>query len=180
MRSDLELAFPFEDAWRLAWLSGAQLRAGLERAARKSAERDCQSALQVAGMRLRIRCDACRSGSEDCLEIEAPPGLVAEERLLVALPSYLTQSGADFEHAAPRSSPLEVSLVDELARSFAASSPVRDMEACARDLQQLSSSRCAEGFGALACPLGAEAAAAACRNLREPSGGRDGRIELLP
>lgn len=182
LRSDLELAFPFEDAWRLTWLSGAQLREGLERAARKSAARDCQSALQVAGLRLKIRCSACAASSPGCLEIERPgaSALADEERLLLALPSYLTLPGADFELAADSGAPLELSLVDELAQRFRAASPLRDLERCQRELPRLSLARCGEAFGRVECPLDAEAAATICRGLSEPRGERDGRIQLVP
>src|SRR6185503_16923373 len=95
------LAFPFAEPWLQVVLSGAALRRGLERAARRSAARHCESTLQVSGLKLRVACAACARGAANCLEATRPApwgGAPLDDGaiLVVALPSYLTLPGADF------------------------------------------------------------------------------------
>jgi 5'-nucleotidase / UDP-sugar diphosphatase len=178
LRGDLSLAFPFEEPWRLVWLSGAQLRVGLTRSARKSAARDCESALQVAGLRLEQHCSACESGSPACLRAWRGQGeLRDQERLLVALPAYLTLAGADFE-LATGGADVDVSVSDAIA-GFVAGAPPGDASACARAVLAGSPERCAAMFG-VGCPASVETARAVCRRLPEVKGMRDGRVEMLP
>ena len=101
LRSDLELALPFDEPWRLVWLSGRDLRQALEQSALRSAQRGCESVLQLAGVRLRVRCSACAARRRDCLEIarSGPLGdaaLADDAWLLVVLPVYLTLGSGDF------------------------------------------------------------------------------------
>ena len=120
-RAGLELLFPFDEPWRRGWLSGRELRQGLERAAWQSAARGCVSVLQIAGLCLKIRCGACEARRADCLEIGrmAPldgAKLGDDELLLVALPAYLTRASADFEPAAAATTEISGSVADALAR----------------------------------------------------------------
>ncbi|RYZ06635.1 MAG: bifunctional metallophosphatase/5'-nucleotidase [Myxococcales bacterium] len=177
---DLELAFPFEEPWRLASLAGRELRVGLDRAARKSASRGCESALQVSGLWLRVHCGACREELTTCWRAgRGESELRDDERLLVALPRYLTLPGADFEAVGPLGSELSLSLSQALRRQFGTVPLVRDPGDCARDWQQAPASRCAEAFG-LWCPLDGARAWSVCAALPQVEGGRDGRIEMLP
>jgi 5'-nucleotidase len=185
LRSDLDLAFPFDDAWRLVWLDGETLLHGLERAAWRSAARDCESALQVSGLRLAMRCAACLARSADCLQIShpSPAGEVAlepEAWLLVALPNYLALDGGDFEAVGGTGTELAESVVDAVTR-FLQSQPFSgDDEACQRALRELSPARCREAFDELACPLPGSQALATCRGLPRVEGRRDGRVVMEP
>jgi len=184
--SDLALAFPFDEPWRLVRLSGRTLRRGLERAALRSAQRECESTLQVAGLRLRIDCSACLSRQRACLKVErwgatAGATLTDDAQLLVALPEYLTLPGADFEDLLEPGSALAGSTLDFIARRLASlPATSRHVEPCANALQSWSGARCREAFGALACPLDAARARAFCGALPVAEGGRDGRVELAP
>jgi 5'-nucleotidase/UDP-sugar diphosphatase len=186
-RSDLELAFPFDELWRLGWLSGRSLRQGLERAAWQSAARGCVSALQIAGLRLTMRCGACSARDSGCLELAHTAPLAGaelgdDELLLVALPAYLTLSGADFEDVAATTSEISGSVPDALARRLAdlPRPEADDTSACVTSVRHWPTSRCASAFGPEACPLSTERAQRACRALPVVRGGRDGRIEMLP
>ena len=185
--ADLELAFPFDEPWRLGWLSGRALRRGLERAAWRSATRDCVSVLQVSGLRLELHCAACAARSEGCLEVKrrlawGDASLVDDELLLVGLPAYLTLAGADFEDAAAVTTEIAGAVADTLGRYLAAQPAASSAEvaACADSFGQWTPSRCAEAFGAAACPLSPERARAICQELPAVRGGRDDRIQLLP
>ena len=185
LRSDLELAFPFDEPWRLVWLTGQRLRRGLLRAAWRSAARACESTLQIAGLRLRVDCSACAARAADCLQITRPNGAgsaaVADEAwLLTVLPQYLTLPGADFEDEALTGSDVEVSAEEAVARYLQAQPPVKDVAACQSSLAAWSEPRCREGFGALQCPLDQARARLACRALPLLEGARDGRIEMRP
>jgi hypothetical protein len=184
LRSDLELAFPFAEPWRLARLSGRELRAGLLRAAFKSAARDCESTLQVSGLRLHVRCRACAARAADCLQVErlGPFGaapLDDADWLWVALPEYLTLAGADFE-AAASGTELDISVPDALLRQREAQAGASAREPCLAELSGWPALRCREAFGASACPLGPAQALSLCRSLPALKGERDGRIEMLP
>jgi 5'-nucleotidase / UDP-sugar diphosphatase len=185
LRSDIALAFPFDEPWRLAWLSGRALRRGLERAAWRSAERSCESALQVAGLRLRIHCQACTARDAVCLEIERPGPLgnvplTDDAQVLVVLPAYLTLAGGDFDEVGDAGTEVAGTTADLLAHLLATRPVVGEAEGCARSLQAWSSLRCREAFGALSCPLDLERARTVCRTLPVAEGGRDGRISMLP
>lgn len=185
LRSDLDLAFPFDDAWRLVWLDGATLRRALERAAWRSAARDCESALQVSGLRLTLHCAACLARRPDCLEVvqntlAGDRALASDGWLLVALPGYLTLDGGDFEAVGGTGTELGVSVVDAIARYLRGRLSTGDNEVCERDLRALSPARCREAFGELACPLSAAEALATCRDLPRVEGGRDGRVVVEP
>jgi 5'-nucleotidase / UDP-sugar diphosphatase len=185
--SDLELAFPFDEPWRLGWLSARSLRQGLERAAWRSAGRNCVSVLQVAGLRLRLHCGACSARRSDCLEVVRPSAfgdlaLLDDQLLLVALPAYLTLAGADFEDAASDTTEISGSVSDALRR-YVATLPAAgeaDVAACAASLGHFAVSRCVEAFGPVACPLSTEHARSICRELPAVGGGRDDRVEMLP
>jgi 5'-nucleotidase / UDP-sugar diphosphatase len=184
LRSDLELAFPFAEPWRLTRVTGRALRRGLLRAAFKSAARDCESTLQVAGLHLRIRCAACRAQAAQCLEAErvGPLGTLPlddAEWLWLALPEYLTLGGADFEDVAGGSE-LEVSVPEVLGQNLASSPPFGELEPCVAALGSWSEARCGEAFSATACPVSAVRARAVCAALPELKGEHDGRIEMLP
>ena len=185
LRSDLDLAFPFDEPWRLVWLDGRTLRDALERGAVRSAQRGCEAALQVAGLRLEIRCGACEARSPDCLQIERPGPdgdvpLADDARLLVALPVYLTLASGDFEDVGATGSDLAGTTVAFIA-GYAASRGRRAAdEPCASELGAWSPSRCLEAFGVQGCPLSKARARAACQSLPEVEGGRDGRITVLP
>lgn len=186
LRSDLELALPFDEPWRVAWLSGRQLRLGLERAARRTAARDCESSVQLSGLTMQVDCAACARGSPDCLQVarltpfgEQPLG--EEQLLLVALPAYMTLESGDFAAAAAavvRS--LEATVSELVVTRFArlpplAAASLRDCEAAALEL---SGERCREAFGSL-CPVSSHALAR-CAELPAVRGGRDGRIRTQP
>jgi len=186
LRSDLALAFPFDEPWRLAWLSGRGLRRGLERAALRSAQRSCESALQVAGLELRVHCAACLARQRACLEI-ARPGprgsapLSDDAWLLVVLPEYVTLPGGDFDMVGTTGTEVAGSAEDFLVARLAALPPRgEDVEPCARSLRAWSTLRCREAFGALGCPLAPARARAVCRALPVAEGERDGRIAMLP
>ncbi|MES1184816.1 MAG: 5'-nucleotidase C-terminal domain-containing protein [Myxococcales bacterium] len=185
LRSDLVLAFPFDEPWRLIWLSGRRLRRGLDRAAARSAQRGCESALQVAGLELQIHCAACAAEGDGCLEIErlGPRGGVAladDAWLLVALPAYVTLPGGDFADLGEGGAEVAEGAADLLARRLATGPSLGESSACARELRRWSTFRCEEAFGNVACPLSAEAARAVCRSLPVVEGGRDGRIQMWP
>jgi hypothetical protein len=180
LAGDLALTFPFEEPWRLVWLSGNELNAGLLRAARKSAARDCEAALQLAGLWLHIDCAACGGERLDCFKAgrgESPLG--RDERLLVALPEYLTLPSADFDGVGERGERQELSVTGGFRRRAARAPLLLEPSRCARDLQQLSAARCAEAFG-IACPVQEERARLLCRALPSVEGARDGRIEMRP
>lgn len=185
LRSDLDLAFPFDDAWRLVWLDGRTLRQGLERAAWRSAARDCESTLQVSGLRLTIRCAACLARRADCLEI-ARPSLAGDSEpaadawLLVALPNYLALHGGDFEAVGSTGVELTTSVLDAVVRHLQSQPLAGDDEGCQRGLSSLSQVRCREAFGELACPLTRAQARATCRNLPSVEARRDGRVVVVP
>lgn len=185
LRDDLELAFPFAEPWRLVSLRGRELGEALARAARRSAARDCESTLQVAGLRLSVQCSACRAGAEPCLraERETPLGrkpLLDDERLLVVLPDYLARPGADFELAASAGALIELSVPEAIAELLSSRPPTREPAPCIGSLRAWSLSRCAQAFGALACPLEAERAAHECAKLPQVEETRDGRIQMWP
>jgi 5'-nucleotidase len=185
LRSDLELAFPFDEPWRLALVDLASLRRGLLRAARRSAGQDCTSVLQVAGLQLRLRCGSCRTGADDCLEVVrlgAWEGrrLGDSERLRLALPRYLTLAGADFEELGEQGAQVDGAIAPRLAEALSGLPRVRDLTACASALERSSASRCREAFGAWACPLAADVAEHVCRGLPQLEVERDERIEMLP
>jgi 5'-nucleotidase len=177
LRSDLELAFPFGEPWRLVRTSGAVLRAGLLRAAQRSVGQGCESSVQVAGMRLVVRCEACRAASSRCLSIDRP--LDDGEWLLVALPEYLTLAGADFE-ALSGGTELPLSVPDALTRLIAARPALADPEPCRAALAGWPSSRCTEAFPEPLCPLASARAQAICSALPLLEDPRDGRIEMQP
>jgi 5'-nucleotidase / UDP-sugar diphosphatase len=183
LRSDLELLFPFAEAWRVGWASGRALREGLERAARRSAERDCTSSLQVSGLRLQLRCAACRAGRSDCLTIARPTRIgdarLGESELFrVILPSYLTLTGADFEaFAAWEASALGPidALIEQVGRLTSGQAV-----GCEAQILAATPARCRSLFGSAACPASAERARALCRSLPVVEGERDDRIQMLP
>lgn len=184
LRSDLDLAFPFDEPWRLVWLTGRQLRRGLLRAAWRSAAHDCESTLQVAGIRLRIHCAACAVRHADCLQIARPGGVVGggpadDEWLLAVLPVYLTLPGADFDDVGTTGNDVDAAALELLARHVQASPRLNDVRACQGSLEAWSELRCREAFGTLACPLDHVRAQAACRALPLVEELRDGRIEML-
>jgi 5'-nucleotidase len=121
LRSDLELAFPFDEPWRLVWLSGRDLRGALSQSAVRSAQRDCESALQVAGLSLKVRCSACAARRADCLEIArlGPIGeatLTDDAWLLMVLPAYLTHGSGDFAAVGETGHEVAGTVVDFIAR----------------------------------------------------------------
>jgi 5'-nucleotidase len=187
LSSDLELEFPFDEPWRRVWLTGRTLRRGLESAARRSAARDCQTTLQVSGLRLRIHCAACADASEACVEIERPTpagfsALDDDEWLALALPDYLTQPGSYFEALAGLGH--EVAAAPGTAISGwlerSAKLPAPPLDACVDDLLRWPPTRCLEALGALQCPLLPAPARRLCATLPLLEGGRDGRVEMLP
>jgi 5'-nucleotidase len=187
LRSDLELALPFDEPWLVAWLSGRQLRSGLERAAERSAARGCESSLQLAGLSMELTCGACTRHSADCLRAtrttpfgEQPLG--DDQLLLVALPAYLTLDGADFAGAATtvvRS--LESTVGQLVAERLVRFPPLNASVAaeCAAAARSLSPERCREVSGEL-CPMAAAVAQALCSELPAARGGRDERIRAQP
>lgn len=185
LRSDLQLVFPFDEPWRLVWLTGRALRRGLEHAAWRSAARGCESVLQVSGLRLKIRCQACATRGSDCLDVQRPtplgPAPLGEEDwLLATLPGYLTLPGADFEVLGETGREVETTVEELFARHLRASPRPIDIAACQASLVAWSPARCREGFGAEACPLEPARGGAVCRALPNVEGARDGRIEMLP
>ncbi len=185
LRSDLDLAFPFDEPWRLVWLTGRALRRGLLRAAWRSAARDCESVVQVAGLRLKLRCSACLARRSDCLEIMRPSAaghasLADDGWLLAVLPVYLTLTGADFEDVAGQGSNVAATAEQLLMRHVQGLPSISDIKPCAASLEAWSELRCREGFGSLACPSNHARASATCRQLPLVEEERDGRIEMLP
>lgn len=180
LASDLGLAFPFEEPWRLVWLRGAELKRGLLRSARQSAARDCTSSLQIAGVSLSLRCTACQQELSACLRVTRQGRPVADdEHLLVALPAYLTRAGADFDLLAARGAELDVSPSEALRRAIRALPRRAEPAPCRHAVSGSSAQRCAESFGA-SCPVPEARAAAICRELPLVEGRRDGRIRMLP
>ncbi|MDF3068099.1 MAG: hypothetical protein K0R38_3700 [Polyangiaceae bacterium] len=180
LAGDLELAFPFEEPWRLVWLSGRELRAGLHRTARKSASRGCETSVQVAGLWLRVHCDACREELTACWRAgRGDTELADTERLLVALPRYLTLPGADFDALGEVGTDLALSVSQTLRRRLARAPRLLEPRDCALDLERASPARCAEAFG-ISCPISAALAEHVCRGLPSIQGARDGRVEMRP
>jgi len=184
LREDLELAFPFEEPWRVATVTGEVLRRGLLRAARKTADYGCHSALQVAGLRLSIRCDVCRQGGAECLRVSraGPRGeqpLADDERLLLALPDYVTLAGNDFDAVHLSGTLTDVSVTQALVALAQSQPSGSDTAACTASLLDWSPSRCRQAFGATQCPLSLAAAGAICRRLPSWEEGRHGRIQVL-
>lgn len=185
LTSDVQLALPFDEPWQRLWVRARELRAALERSARRGS-RECESLLQLAGLRLRVDCAACTSSGAACLSWwrSSPWGelpLRGDELLQVVLPGYLARSGADFEALASSSAePVTLSAADATARYLRRQPPASAAPAddCVEQLQALTPQRCRETFG-LACPPDAAQAARACRNLPRLSGARDGRITML-
>jgi 5'-nucleotidase / UDP-sugar diphosphatase len=187
LRSDLELALPFDEPWLVAWLSGRQLRLGLERAARRTAARACESSVQLSGLKMQIDCAACAKRSPDCLQLArlTPFGempLEEEQLLLVALPAYVTLEGGDFAAAAVavvRS--LEETASELVARRLARFPPLAAdaAGACEAAALELSGERCREAFGSL-CPVSEPRARVLCAELPAARGGRDERIRTQP
>jgi 2',3'-cyclic-nucleotide 2'-phosphodiesterase (5'-nucleotidase family) len=186
LRSDLELALPFDEPWLLTLVTGAEVARGLEHAARRSSERDCESVLQVSGLTLEIACSACATETETCLRVErltpfGPLPLRADEPLLVALPEYLARPGADFaELQRSTVQQLDRPASGVLARHLARSRGGGAADRCVEEARSLSGERCREVAGALACPPGVAAASALCAELPRVRGARDDRIRLVP
>jgi 2',3'-cyclic-nucleotide 2'-phosphodiesterase (5'-nucleotidase family) len=182
LRSDLELAFPFHEPWRVLWSSGAELRAGLGRALAHAASRGCESPLQVAGLRLLARCRACADRQPDCLDVELGGRALEDvERLLVALPAYLAQPGADFAPFSRFGSEVSVDVIGALARKLSrASNNERERDACVAELLGWPLARCREAFGAALCPLDEAQARGSCEVLPAARGGLDDRIRMSP
>jgi 5'-nucleotidase/UDP-sugar diphosphatase len=185
LQSDLQLAFPFAEPWRRLRLSGSELRQALSSAARRSAERGCESTLQVAGLRLRVSCAACRAGQASCLEVErrsllGSSPLRDDEQLLVVVPDYLTRAGGELQLLASRGELLELSVVDAIAELVARQPSFAASEPCSSALLAFSDGRCSEAFGELECPFDEGRARAVCANLPELEESRDGRIEMQP
>jgi 5'-nucleotidase len=185
LTADLSLAFPFSEPWHSVWALGRELRAGLERAARRSANQRCESALQVAGLRLRIACSACLRG-EPCVEVwrRTPWGelpLHDDELVGLLLPGYLTRAGADFAGlGAGGPNELGVWLPEVLGRRLSGMTAGSSSPACQQALSNLSPARCQQAFGALSCPLEAAQARAQCARLPRIEGARDERIQMVP
>jgi 5'-nucleotidase len=180
LAGDLALAFPFEEPWRLVWLSGSELRAGLNRAARKSAARGCETALELAGLWWRVRCAACAGEQTRCWRAgRGDTELQDDARVLVALPAYLASPGAEFEAVGARGEERHLSISEVVGRYAAAFPPVSDLHGCARALEHASPSRCAEAFG-IGCPVRGERALYVCSRLPQLEGAHDGRIQMLP
>lgn len=184
LREDLELAFPFDEPWRLALVTGEELRHGLQRAAQKTASYGCDSALQVAGLRVEIRCSACRHGGAECLHVSrtGPFGaqaLADDERLLLALPDYVTLAGNDFDTVHLSGTLTNVSVTEALVALAQIQPRESDTAACTQSLLGSPLERCLQAFGAVQCPLSVAAADAICRNLPSWEGPRDGRIQAL-
>lgn len=188
LRSDVELALPFDEPWLVSLLSGRQLRAGLERAAWRSAARDCESSVQLSGLRLELACTACQAQAPECLSIvqTTPFGakpLLDDQLLLVALPAYLALETADFEDASRSVARSLATPVSELSAAYLAESAPLDhslLQACQADVRALSPTRCREAYGAAACPLSERQALQSCARLSAGRGGRDDRIRVRP
>jgi 2',3'-cyclic-nucleotide 2'-phosphodiesterase (5'-nucleotidase family) len=185
LRSDLELAMPFEEPWLEAWVTGRELRSALERAAAHSAGQDCVSSLQISGLGLALHCGACRVGGSDCLEVTRDFALGAvrlrdDDTLRLVLPQYLAAPGADFEALARAGAELELSVVDETVRAIAAQPRRTRGEACEAALRSWPLERCREAFGTAACPLADAAAHSNCQDLPELLERRDDRIAMWP
>jgi 2',3'-cyclic-nucleotide 2'-phosphodiesterase (5'-nucleotidase family) len=183
LRSDLELAFPFDEPWRLALVNGAALRRGLERAAHRSARQDCTSLVQVAGLELHIDCGACLA-EQPCVDVRrhGAAGVTTlddAELVRVALPTYLTLSGADFEEFAERGAEVDGSIVAALHAYLGRLPPNRDGNGCVASLARIGEARCREAFEAWACPLADEQARAVCAGLPRLEVARDERIVAL-
>lgn len=186
LESDLRLALPFAEPWRVVLLRGRELRRALERGARRSALRGCESALQVSGLELVIGCEACRRGAEGCLSISKRDRfglrrLVDDELVSVALPTYLTLPQADFEAAGGVAGQETAPVVEALLQRLAGlpSTGGEAGAACAAAVVGLGPERCREAFGP-ACPVSPGAARAICRRLPVIHGGRDDRVRIEP
>ncbi|HVY27260.1 MAG TPA: 5'-nucleotidase C-terminal domain-containing protein [Polyangiaceae bacterium] len=185
LRSDLELAFPFDEPWRLALVDGGTLRRGLERAARRSAGQDCTSVLQVAGLELKLDCAACLADSSACVEVRrrsigGVTLLGDAEALRVALPKYLTLGGADFRELAGRGAEIDGSVVDALAKYLQRLPPSHAVAGCRASLERIDDERCREAFGPWSCPLDPQRTQAICLGLPQLEVARDERIVAIP
>jgi 5'-nucleotidase / UDP-sugar diphosphatase len=183
LRADLELVFPFAEVWRTGWASGRLLREGLERAARRSAERDCTSSLQISGLRLQLHCSACRAGRADCLTVRrltvaGSAALRDADQLRVLLPAYLTLGDADFAAFAGWEE-TEVRPSDALIQRWARLSHGL-APGCEAHVLAETSGRCHSLFGPARCPASLERARALCSSLPVVQGERDDRIQVLP
>jgi 5'-nucleotidase len=185
LHSDLELALPFAEPWLLTRVSGARLGQGLLRNAARSASRDCEAGLQVAGLELRIDCTACRAERSGCVQALRRGAFgVAQlddaELIQLVLPAYLTRPGADFEGLGGEGSALGPSVVEALARHLRAMTQAVDARLCVEALAQLAPARCQQAFGSLGCPVNPQRARSFCGSWPWIVGGADGRIQMLP
>lgn len=185
LESDLELVLPFGEPWLTARVSGARLKQGLLRGAQRSAARGCESVVQVSGLKVRVDCSACRARGTGCVEVrrsgpfgEKPVG--DAEILLVTLPAYLTQSGADFEGLGQERSPQALGVVEVLAQEVLGLRSGTEPDACVEALLDLAPARCEQAFGVVGCPVGAARATSWCAHWPWIVGGTDGRIEMQP
>jgi hypothetical protein len=97
------------------------VRRALKQSGVRSAQSDCESVLQVAGLRLNVRCGACQARRADCLEIARPGPLGAvaladDAWLLVVLPEYLTLGSGDFAAVGATGRDVAGTTVDFIAR----------------------------------------------------------------
>ena len=187
LRSDVEQALPFDEPWLVAWLSGRVLRRGLEQAAFRSAARECESSVQLSGLKMQLDCVACTQRAPGCLRVArvTPFGdqpLEDEQLLLVALPAYVTLEGGDFAAAAAAIvRPLDTTVSDLVAQRFARFPKLTAdlVRACETAALESSGERCREAFGVF-CPVSEASARALCAELPAARGGRDERIHAQP
>lgn len=95
-RADFGAAFPFDDALTVLTLSGAQLRALFDQQARVSSQRECQTSIQVSGLRLVFKCSGAASSAVARSSATARE-LVATNDYTLVTSTYLADGGSGFD-----------------------------------------------------------------------------------
>lgn len=95
-RAAFAAALPFDDPLTVLTFSGAQLRALFNQQARVASERDCQTPVQVSGLRLAFKCSG--SGSSALVyETRSGRELVSDDTYTLVTSAYLAEGGSGFE-----------------------------------------------------------------------------------
>ncbi|HYP75301.1 MAG TPA: bifunctional UDP-sugar hydrolase/5'-nucleotidase [Polyangiaceae bacterium] len=95
-RAAFAAVLPFEDGLTVLTLSGAQLRALFNEQARVASARDCQTPVQVSGLRLSFRCSGTTSSATARRTVDGQE-LTADEGYTLVTSEYLADGGSGFE-----------------------------------------------------------------------------------
>jgi 5'-nucleotidase/UDP-sugar diphosphatase len=133
-RAAFVAALPFEDTLTVLTLSGAQLRALFNQQARVASDRDCQTPIQISGLRLEFRCSGVAS-SAVARSVSSGRELVASQGYTLVTSAYLADGGSGFELSSEASTrraleldPLDVVLDSVASLPSCAGSPLPCLE----------------------------------------------------